>query len=100
MFGTRTFTSTGTSGQTHTYTFTATTFHDSDAPEESGGTYTYNASNSHATLELSYNTPASFRGDHHSLTMTFNAKDQGTFESNYMRGDGTQIVINGTFEIQ
>jgi len=100
MFGTRTFTSTGTSGQTHTYTFTATTFHDSDAPEESGGTYTFSASNSHATLELSYNTPTSFKGDHHSLTMTFNAKDQGTFESTYSRGDGTQIVINGTFEIQ
>lgn len=99
MSGTRTFTSTGPSGQTHVYTFGNGTFHDSDSPEESGGTFTYTASNSAATLDLQYTSPATFVGDSHHLTMTFSGKDQGTFQSTYNRGDGTTIVINGNFQI-
>jgi hypothetical protein len=100
MEGTRTFTSTGPSGQTHIYTFNTGTFHDSDPPEESGGNYTYTAGNSTATLDLQYNTPAVFVGDRHQLTLTFTAKDSGNFQSTYTRGDGTTIVINGTFFFQ
>lgn len=100
MFGTRTFTSTGPSGQTHTYTFSADTFHDSDAPEESDGTYTYSASSSAATLNLVYTGPVDFEGDRHNLTLNFTAKDRGTFQSTYVRGDGTSIVINGDFEFE
>jgi hypothetical protein len=100
MFGTRTFTSTGPTGQTHTYTFGNGTFHDSDAPEESDGTFVYNATRSHATLDLTYTGPASFEGDKHNLTLTFTQKDRGTFQSTYDRGDGTIITINGNFEFQ
>jgi hypothetical protein len=100
MFGTRTFTSTGPTGQTHTYTFGNGTFHDSDAPEESDGTFVYNATRSHATLDLTYTGPTSFTGDKHNLTMTFTSKDKGTFQSTYDRGDGTIITINGNFEFQ
>lgn len=100
MLGTRTFTSTGPTGQTHTYTFGNGTFHDSDSPEEADGTFTYSANNSSATLALVYTAPTDFVGDRHTMTMTFTAKDRGTFESAYTRGDGTQITINGTFEIE
>jgi hypothetical protein len=100
MDGTRTFTSTGTSGQTHVYTFASGTFHDSDAPEESDGTYTYSANNSSATLNLVYTGPATFVGDKHNITMTFTAKDTGTFHSIYTRGDGTEITIDGTFQFE
>ena len=100
MQGTRTFTSTGPNGQTHTYTFGNGTFHDSDAPEESDGTFTYTAGRSSATLVLNYTAPASFAGDKHTLTMTFKAKDQGTFTSNYAKDDGTEITINGNFQFE
>ncbi len=98
MFGTRVTTSTGTSGQTHTYTFSSNTFHDSDSPEESGGTYTYTAGSSSATLHLVYTGPADFVGDRHDLNMTFLTKDHGNFDSTYTRGDNTTITITGTFE--
>jgi hypothetical protein len=100
MLGTRTFTSTGPVGQTHKYTFTGTRFHDSDAPEESEGNFTYNPSNNFAVLDLDYTGPASFANDSHHLEMTFTEKDKGTFQSQYKRGDGTIITINGTFVIQ
>jgi hypothetical protein len=100
MFGTRTFTSTGPNGQTHTYTFGNGTFHDSDAPEESDGTFVYNAGNSTATMQLNYTRPSTFAGDSQQWTMTFTAKDKGTFQSTYTRGDGTAITINGNFEFQ
>jgi hypothetical protein len=99
LYGTRTFTSTGPTGQTHTYTFSGNMFHDSDPPEESDGTFTYNANNSHATLVFNYTTPAEFVGDRHELDMQYTARDRGTFTSTYTRGDGTVIVINGTFEL-
>lgn len=100
LFGTRTFTSTGTSGQTHTYTFGNGTYHDSDPPEEADGTFVYSANNSSATLSLTYTSPADFVGDRHVMTMTFSARDRGTFQSTYTRGDGTTITINGDFEFQ
>jgi hypothetical protein len=98
MQATRVFTSTGPNGQTHTYTFGNGTFHDSDPPEETDGVFTYNATNSRATLTLDYKSPREFFADKHQMTMVFQAKDRGTFESTYTRGDGTQIIINGTFE--
>jgi hypothetical protein len=100
MFGTRTFTSTGPVGQTHIYTFNATRFHDSDPPEESDGNFTYAAGNSSAILDLTYTSPAGFAGDKHHLEMAFNERDKGNFQSVYTRGDGTTIVINGTFRIE
>jgi hypothetical protein len=100
MFGTRTFTSTGPSGQTHTYTFTANTFHDSDAPEESDGSYTYQPNSDDANLELSYTGPANFQGDKHHIQMHFDTTSRGTFTSTYDRRDGTVIQINGTFEFE
>jgi len=98
MAGTRTFTSTGSTGQTHTYTFNSGHFHDSDPPEEADGTYTYSANNSTATLDLTYTGPADFVGDRHQITLNFTSKDRGTFQSTYTRGDGTTIVINGNFD--
>jgi hypothetical protein len=100
MEGTRTFTSTGPTGQTHTYTFGNGTFHDSDSPEESGGTFTYTAGRSSATLTLNYTSPASFAGDQHTWNMSFKAKDQGTFTSTYAKDDGTEITINGNFQFE
>lgn len=100
MLGTRTFTSTGPSGQTHTYTFSGDRFHDSDPPEESDGRFTYSANNSAATLELVYTRPTTFVGDRHRLTLNFTQRDRGNFESVYTRGDGTTIVINGVFEFE
>lgn len=100
MFATRTFTSTGPTGQTHEYTFTAHTYHDSDAPEESDGTYTYAPNGDDATLELTYTGPAVFEGDKHHINLQFTSPTQGTFTSTYDRGDGTSIVINGTFVVE
>jgi hypothetical protein len=97
MYGTRRVTSTGPNGQTHTSTFGNGTFHDSDGPEQADGTFVYNADTSAATMTLDYNSPAEFEGDHHVLTMQFNQKDAGTFQSTYTRGDGTTITINGDF---
>ena len=98
MLGTRTYTSTGPSGQTHVYTFDSSTFHDSDPPEESDGNYIWTPSGDTAKLELDYTRPKFFAGDHHQLELTFTSETQGTFTSTYTRGDGTVIVINGTFE--
>jgi hypothetical protein len=100
MEGTRTFTSTGTSGQTHTYTFGNGSFHDSDSPEESDGTFVYHGGKSTATLNLTYTGPVTFAGDTQQWTLNFTAKDRGTFQSTYNRGDGTTITINGTFAFQ
>ena len=98
MIATRTFTSTGPTGQTHTYTFASGTFHDSDPPEEADGNFSYSANNSAATLTLNYTAPTDFIGDRHEITLTFSSKDRGGFQSTYTRGDGTEIVINGDFE--
>lgn len=100
MFATRTYTSTGPTGQTHKYTFAAQTYHDSDAPEESDGTYTYQPNTDDAVLELTYTGPATFEGDKHHINLHFTSPTQGTFTSTYDRGDGTTIVINGTFELE
>lgn len=100
MFGTRTFTSTGPTGQTHVYTFSGNNFHDSDPPEESDGNYTYSVSGNTARLLLNYTSPREFRGDRHELDMVFTSDTRGTFTSTYTRGDGTAIVINGDFEIE
>jgi hypothetical protein len=100
MFGTRTFTSTGPVGQTHIYTFTASTFHDSDAPEEADGNYTYTANGDSAILMLNYTAPEDFSGDRHDIQLNFNESTRGTFTSTYTRQDGTTITINGTFEFQ
>ena len=100
MYGTRTYTSTGPVGQTHTYTFSVNTFHDSDPPEESDGSYLYTANGNDATLQLDYYSPAFFNGDKHALNMSFHTEDAGVFESTYTRRDGTVIQINGTFRIE
>jgi hypothetical protein len=100
LSGTRTFTSTGASGQTHVYTFNATTFHDSDPPEESDGTYTWRANGDEGSLVLNYNSPEEFSGDRHELELSFAREDGGTFTSTYIRRDSTAIVINGDFEIR
>ena len=100
MYGTRTFTSTGPVGQTHVYTFTINTFHDSDPPEESDGSYLYQPSGNEASLNLNYYAPASFNGDKHELQMTFHTSDAGVFQSLYTRRDGTVIRINGTFTLE
>ena len=100
MYGTRTYTSTGPVGQTHVYTFTGSSFHDSDPPEESDGSYIYEPAGNHATLTLNYYAPRVFNGDHHALEMSFNTASSGTFESVYTRRDGTTIQINGTFRME
>lgn len=100
MYGTRTFTSTGPVGQTHVYTFSMSTFHDSDPPEESDGSYLYEPNGNNANLTLSYHAPAGFNGDRHELNMTFHTATAGAFESVYTRRDGTVIRINGTFTIE
>ena len=100
MYGTRTYTSTGPVGQTHTYTFSVNTFHDSDPPEESDGSYLYTPNGNDATLDLSYHSPAGFNGDKHALNMTFHTETAGVFDSTYTRRDGTVIQINGTFRIE
>ena len=100
MYGTRTYTSTGPVGQTHVYTFSVNTFHDSDPPEESDGSYIYTPSGNNATLQLDYHSPAGFNGDKHALTMSFHTESAGAFESTYTRRDGTVITINGTFRIE
>jgi hypothetical protein len=100
MRATRTFTSTGPVGQTHTYTFTAGAFHDSDAPEESDGNYTFSRNGSSAaTLQLRYTSPEDFAGDIHDINLQYNSSHEGTFTSTYQRQDGTTIEINGTFSI-
>ena len=98
--GTRTFTSTGSVGQTHVYTFSINSFHDSDPPEESDGSYTYEPDGNDAKLTLEYFAPAAFNGDEHELQMTFHTANAGAFESVYTRRDGTVIRINGTFTIE
>lgn len=100
LYGTRTFTSTGPVGQTHVYTFTGSTFHDSDPPEESDGSYIYELSGARARLSLSYHAPRMFNGDRHEIEMRFQSGTTGTFESVYTRRDGTMIAINGTFRIE
>lgn len=100
MFGTRTYTSTGPVGQTHVYTFSSNTFHDSDPPEESDGTFIYEPSGDGAKLTLNYHSPAGFNGDKHELNMTFHTEAAGNFESIYTRKDGTVIVINGSFRLE
>jgi hypothetical protein len=100
MLGTRTFTSTGPMGQTHVYTFAGNTFHDSDPPEESDGSFAYEADGDHATLTLAYYAPENFNGDRHEIRMTFHTEESGVFESMYTRQDGTLIRINGTFDLQ
>ncbi len=100
MLGTRTFTSTGPSGQTHIYTFGNGNFHDSDSPEEADGTYQYSPGNGSATLNLVYTGPEDFVGDTHNMTLSFTSKDRGNFDSTYTRGDGTTITINGTFQFE
>jgi hypothetical protein len=100
MNGTRTFTSTGPIGQTHVYTFSLNSFHDSDPPEESEGSYLYQPNGNTASLTLNYYSPASFNGDTHDLQMTFHTADAGVFQSLYTRRDGTVIRINGTFTLE
>jgi hypothetical protein len=100
MHGTRTFTSTGPNGQTHVYTFAGSSFHDSDPPEESDGTYIYEPAGHRAVLTLLYASPRGFDGDKHRLEMTFVTETSGTFESVYTRRDGTTIQIDGTFQIE
>ena len=100
MYGTRTFTSTGPVGQTHVYTFAANTFHDSDPPEESDGSYVYQPSGNTASIVFSYQSPAGFNGDRHELQLTFQGAEAGAFESVYTRRDGTVIRIDGTFTLE
>ena len=100
LHGTRTFTSTGPNGQTHVYTFAGNSFHDSDPPEESNGTYIYEPAGGNAVLRLSYLAPREFNGDQHRLEMSFSTGTSGSFESVYTRRDGTTIQINGTFQIE
>jgi hypothetical protein len=100
MFGTRTFTSTGPVGQTHVYTFSGNSFHDSDPPEESDGSYTYSASGDQANLTLNYDRPKGFDGDKHELQMTFHTDTAGAFDSVYTRRDGTVIIIRGNFTLE
>ncbi|MGZ8938838.1 MAG: hypothetical protein ACXW32_06465 [Limisphaerales bacterium] len=100
LYGTRTFTSTGPVGQTHVYTFALNTFHDSDPPEESNGSYLYQASGNTASLSLNYSYPTGFNGDSHELDLTFHTADAGIFQSLYTRRDGTIIRISGTFTIE